>query len=64
MVRRKDIRAMNAHAAFDDMQAFCDDAQTLPVTAAAYDLATRWMLDCGLGLRAGDALHGAICMLH
>lgn len=64
MVRRRDLSAMNAHAAFDDMQAFCDDAQTLPVTAAAYDLATRWMLDFDLGLRAGDALHGAICKLH
>lgn len=64
MVRRRDISAMNAHAAFDDMQAFCDDAQTLPVTAAAYDLATRWMLDFDLGLRAGDALHGAICKLN
>lgn len=64
MVRRKDIGAMNAQAAFDDMQAFCDDAQTLPVTAVAYDLATRWMLDFDLGLRAGDALHGAICKIN
>ncbi len=64
MVRRKDISAMNAHAAFDDMQAFCDNAQTLPITAAAYELATRWMLDFDLGLRAGDALHGAVCKLN
>ena len=64
MVRRKDISAINANAAFDDMQSFCDDAQTLPVTVAAYDLATRWMLDFHLGLRAGDALHGAICKLN
>lgn len=64
MVRRKDISATNAQAAFDDMHVFCDDAQMLAITAAAYDLATRWMLDFGLGLRAGDALHGAICKLN
>lgn len=64
MVRRRDITDTNAQAAFDDMQAFCDDAQTLPVTAAAYDLATRWMLDFESGLRAGDALHAAVCKLN
>jgi uncharacterized protein len=64
MVRRKDLSAMDAHAAFEDMQAFCNKAQNLPVTAAAYDLATRWMQDFDLGLRASDALHGAICKLN
>ncbi len=64
MVRRKDLGAPLARQAFEDIQALCDDAQTLPVTAAAYDLAARWMLDFDLGLRAGDALHAAIAKLN
>lgn len=63
MVRRKDLSATLANQAFKDIQTFCDSTQTLPITAAAYDLATRWMLDFDLGLRAGDALHLAIAKL-
>lgn len=64
MVRRKDIGAALAREAFEDIQALCNDAQTLPVTAAAYEMATNWMLDFDLGLRGGDALHAAIAKLH
>jgi uncharacterized protein len=64
LVRRKAITAPEAQAIFDDAAAFCSDCQLLPVTAAAYALATRWLLDFDLGLRAGDALHAAICKLN
>jgi uncharacterized protein len=64
MVRRKDIGAAVAREAFEDMQALCNDAQTLPVTAVVYEMATNWMLDFDLGLRGGGALHAAIAKLH
>ena len=64
MARRKDLTAALASQSFEDVQAFCDGAQTLPITAAAYDMATRWMLNFDLGLRAGDALHAAITKLN
>jgi uncharacterized protein len=64
MVRRKDLTAALASQSFEDVQAFCDGAQTLPITAAACDQATRWMLNFDLGLRAGDALHAAITKLN
>jgi uncharacterized protein len=63
-VRRRDISAKLASVAFEEMQAFCAAAKALPVSPAALELATRSMLDFQLGLRAGDALHLALCKLN
>jgi uncharacterized protein len=63
-VRRREISAKLASVAFEEMQAFCAAAKALPVSPAALELTARSMLDFQLGLRAGDALHLALCKLN
>jgi uncharacterized protein len=64
MVRRKDLSAALALQANEDINALCSEAQSFAVSAAAYDLASSWMLNFELGLRAGDALHAAVAKLN
>ena len=62
-VRKGEINARQAHAAWKDFDAFCNSGlRLLPVSRKAYKDAARMALHAPSGLRSGDSLHLAMAL--
>jgi len=62
MARRRDITTELHHEGLVRFARFVDARLAMePVVSADFDRATGWISDCHTGLRAGDALHLAVC---
>ncbi len=62
LVRRNEVEMTIAAEALENIQLLVSESQILPLETSTFRLATQWLSDFSLGLRAGDALHTAICM--
>jgi uncharacterized protein len=64
LVRRREVDPRLAVEVLENIGLLVAESQLFPVDADAYRMATQWLSDFHLGLRAGDALHTAICKTH
>jgi uncharacterized protein len=61
LVRRKDVSTKLATEVLKNVELLAAECRVLPVDANAFRLLNAWLSHFNLGLRAGDALHAAIC---
>jgi uncharacterized protein len=64
LVRRKEIEPKLATEAFESIELFVAESQMIAIESNTFRTATQWLKDFDPGLRAGDAVHAAVCKLH
>ncbi len=64
LVRRKEIESTLATEVLENIELFVTESQLLTIDSSTYRLATQWLSNFNSGLRAGDALHAAVCKLN
>jgi uncharacterized protein len=64
LVRRKELEPKLATEVLDGIELFVAESQILNIEYAALQMSTQWLKNFSLGLRAGDAVHVALCKIN
>jgi uncharacterized protein len=64
LVRRKELDSKLATEVLEGVELLVAESQVLSIDAATLRLATNWLKNFNLGLRAGDAVHAALCKIN
>jgi uncharacterized protein len=64
LVRRKEIESKLATEVLENIELFVAESQLFAIESNTFRTATQWLKDFNSGLRAGDALHAAVCKLN
>jgi uncharacterized protein len=64
LVRRKELEPKLATEVFDGIELFVAESQVLNIEYSTLQMSTQWLKNFNLGLRAGDALHAALCKIN
>jgi uncharacterized protein len=64
LVRRKELESKLATEVLDGIELFVAESQVLTIEYATLQMSTQWLKNFNLGLRAGDAVHAALCKIN